>query len=39
LKRELSKMLEKASELSEEQKYSQALKYYENVLQLILLTL
>jgi len=25
-------MLEKASELSEDQKYSQALKYYENVL-------
>ena len=33
LKRKLSKMLEKASELSEDQKYSQALKYYENVLQ------
>jgi len=33
LKRELSKMLEKASELSEDQKYSQALKYYENVLR------
>ena len=30
LKRELSKMLEKASELSEDQKYTQALKYYEN---------
>jgi len=26
-------MLEKASELSEDQKYSQALKYYENVLR------
>ncbi len=34
LKYELSKMLEKASELSEDQKYSQALKYYENILQI-----
>ena len=34
LKYELSKMLEKASELSEDQKYNQALKYYENILRI-----
>ena len=31
---EISKMLEMASKLCEDEKYTQALKYYEDVLQL-----
>ena len=34
MKRELSKMLENASKLCEDEKYTQALKYYKNILRI-----
>ena len=34
MKRELLEILEKASKLSEDEDYDQALKYYQNILQI-----